>query len=42
VVEPVLFYDERCKARIGAGGEPINLIEPFAWIFKRLSEAAVK
>jgi len=36
VVQPVVFYDERLQFRIGHGGEPINLIEPFLWIFEQL------
>jgi GTPase SAR1 family protein len=36
VVEPVVFYDERLQLRIGQGGEPVNLIEPFLWIFEQL------
>jgi len=36
VVQPVVFYDERLQFRIGHGGEPINLIEPFLWIFDQL------
>lgn len=42
VVEQVVFYDEECRPRIGAGAEPINLIEPFTWIFRKLNEAGAK
>jgi hypothetical protein len=38
VVEPIIFYDETCRPRIGPDSEPINLIEPFVWIFRKLSE----
>lgn len=37
VVESLVFYDEECHPRIGAGSDPVNLIEPFAWIFSRLN-----
>lgn len=40
VVEPVVFYDEQLRFRIGHGGEPINLIEPFLWIFEQLEGLA--
>jgi hypothetical protein len=40
VVEPVVFYDEALKLRIGQGGEPLNLLEPFLWIFGQLESAA--
>jgi GTPase SAR1 family protein len=36
VVEPVVFYDEGLQLRIGQGGEPFNLLEPFLWIFSQL------
>jgi hypothetical protein len=36
VVEPMLFYDEKGTARIASGCEPLNLIEPFAWLFSKL------
>jgi hypothetical protein len=38
LVEPLVFYDENYQPRIGAGGEPLNLMEPFAWIFSQLAE----
>ncbi len=37
VVEPVVFYDEHCRPRIGSGSEPFNLMEPFAWLFRELA-----
>lgn len=40
VVEPVVFYDEGLRLRIGLGGEPFNLIEPFLWIFRQLEGRA--
>jgi hypothetical protein len=40
VVEPVVFYDEQLRFRIGQGGEPINLIEPFLWIFEQVEGRA--
>jgi Double-GTPase 2 len=40
VVEPVVFYDEALQLRIGQGGEPFNLLEPFLWIFSQLEGAA--
>lgn len=33
VVEPVVFYDELLRFRIGQGGTPINLVEPFLWVY---------
>jgi len=36
VVEPVVFYDEQLRFRIGQDGEPINLLEPFLWIFEQV------
>lgn len=36
VVEPAVFYDERLQLRISKEGEPVNLIEPFLWIFDQL------
>jgi hypothetical protein len=38
VVEPMVFYDEGLHLRIGQGGEPFNLIEPFLWIFQQLED----
>ncbi|HEX4960917.1 MAG TPA: hypothetical protein VF173_08770 [Thermoanaerobaculia bacterium] len=40
VVEPVVFYDEGLQLRIGQGGEPFNLLEPFLWIFSQLEARA--
>ncbi|HEV7506935.1 MAG TPA: hypothetical protein VGS07_18740 [Thermoanaerobaculia bacterium] len=40
VVEPVVFYDEGLQLRIGQGGEPFNLLEPFLWIFNQLEGGA--
>jgi hypothetical protein len=36
-VEPVLFLDEDLGPRIGHFEEPINLIQPFAWLFEQAS-----
>jgi len=36
LVEPAVFYDERLQLRISQGGAPVNLIEPFLWIFNQL------
>ena len=40
VIEPVVFYDEELKLRMGSGGEPINLVRPFAWLFDRIAAPA--
>lgn len=39
VVEPVQFLDEALRPRVADDGEPLNLIEPFAWLFARLAPA---
>jgi hypothetical protein len=36
VVEPMVFLDERGTPRIASGCEPLNLIEPLAWVFSKL------
>lgn len=36
LVEPVVFYDESLQLRLSQEGEPVNLIEPFLWIFSQL------
>jgi hypothetical protein len=36
MVEPVVFYDELLRFRIRQGAVPINLVEPFLWIFEEL------
>lgn len=45
VVEPVVFYDDALTPRIGQGGEPFNLMAPFAWVLSEIkaqnSEALV-
>ncbi len=33
-----VFYDERLVLRVTDQGTPINIVEPFAWIFKALHE----
>lgn len=40
VIEPVVFYDEELELRMGSGGESINLMRPFAWLFDRITPAA--
>ncbi len=35
-VEPAVFYDEGLQLRISKEGQPVNLIEPFLWIFGQL------
>lgn len=38
-VLPAVFYDERLRLRIGQGGSPINLLEPFLWVFEEAEKA---
>jgi hypothetical protein len=38
-VEPVLFLDEELSPRIGHFEEPINLIQPFEWLFREARAA---
>ena len=38
-VEPVVFYDEQLQLRILRGGQPLNLIEPFLWLFEQVGGA---
>jgi hypothetical protein len=40
VVEPVVFYDELLRFRIGQGGTPVNLVEPFLWVFQEVEKAS--
>jgi hypothetical protein len=40
VVEPAVFYDEQLQLRIAREGEPVNLMEPFLWIFAQVGEPA--
>jgi Double-GTPase 2 len=40
VVEPVVFYDELLRFRIGQGGAPVNLLEPFLWVFQEVERAS--
>ncbi|HEV2987199.1 MAG TPA: hypothetical protein VG759_02065 [Candidatus Angelobacter sp.] len=37
VIEPIVFYDEALGLRMGSGGQPINLLRPFAWLFDRIN-----
>lgn len=37
VVETTVFYDESLTPRIGRGGQPFNLMAPFAWVLDRLT-----
>ena len=40
VVEPVVFYDELLRFRISRGGTPVNLVEPFLWVFHEVEKAS--
>jgi Double-GTPase 1 len=42
LVEPMVFYDEKAEARIASGCEPLNLIEPLAWLFSKLELEGVR
>lgn len=35
-----VFYDERLKLRVTKRGTPINIVEPFIWIFEQLQKAS--
>jgi hypothetical protein len=37
VVEPVVFYDEALATRLGPGGQPFNLMRPFAWLLDQVA-----
>jgi hypothetical protein len=37
VVEPVVFYDETLLPRIGPGGQPLNVMAPFAWLLDQVT-----
>jgi GTPase SAR1 family protein len=39
VVEPVVFFDEQLQPRIRPDGQPINLAEPFLWVFEQVEKA---
>lgn len=36
LVEPVVFYDEELRARVAGGGQGLNLMAPFAWLFEEI------
>lgn len=37
VIEPVVFYDEDLNPRLSTdGGQPINVMAPFAWVLKQV------
>jgi hypothetical protein len=38
IVEPVLYLDEALEIRIAYLAEPINLLEPFAWLFEQVHQ----
>jgi hypothetical protein len=40
LVESVVFYDNELSPRIAPGGEPINLMEPFAWLLNEVIKAS--
>lgn len=35
-IEPVVFRDETLKLRLGSGGDPVNLLQPLAWLMERI------
>jgi hypothetical protein len=39
VAEPTTFFDENLELRIAKSEQPINVLEPFIWIFQTLREA---
>lgn len=39
VVEPTVFYDETLTPRLGRGGEPLNLMTPFAWVLDEVDRS---
>ena len=39
-VQKSVFYDEKLVLRVTNVGTPVNIIEPFIWIFERLRESA--
>ena len=38
-VQKSVFYDERLVLRVTKRGTPMNIVEPFVWIFEKLREA---
>ncbi len=38
-VQKSVFFDERLILRVTKRGQPINIVEPFIWIFEQLQEA---
>jgi hypothetical protein len=40
LVRPAVLYDEQLRLRVTSNGVPINLTEPFDWIFNRLETRA--
>jgi hypothetical protein len=38
-VQKSVFFDERLILRVTKRGKPINIVEPFIWIFEQLQEA---
>ncbi len=40
VVRPAVFFDERLEARWARACEPLNLFEPFEWLFRTLEADA--
>ncbi|HBL29427.1 MAG TPA: hypothetical protein DD490_21555 [Acidobacteria bacterium] len=40
LVESVVFYDNELSPRIGPGGSPVNVMEPFAWLLDEVTKAA--
>jgi hypothetical protein len=39
VIDPVQFLDESLRLRVAQDGEPLNLLEPFAWLFDEVTRA---